>query len=390
MRTRGGKHVLYVGSFGTPDSSASGQRVINIAKMLDHHNCHVHFIMTNSRSGFEKHQGFSFQTIDVESNLGVIDRYIELVCERRLFEAVTRYCETHPVDTVLVYNDIGFLESKLISFCRERGILIYGDVTEWFSHAWGQTIGEHLKTFSVAHRIRRTDRRLDGVLSISAYLHSHYLKQGVPSFDLPPVFDLDGFPHYVPGSGPLRLAYAGYPGKKDDLGSVIRAFVECDVENDRLVLEILGPSKHYVETQYESCFRDKGVVPDNIIIHGKRSHEFVLETLSRADACFIIREPRRYAKAGFSTKLAECMLSGVAVICNSVGGAERLIDDGHQGFLMKNARVEDIKRMITRLVNLDRSELERVKIASIEFARGHFAAERYSSDLYTFLFERDA
>lgn len=106
-------------------------------------------------------------------------------------------------------------------------------------------------------------------------------------------------------------------------------------------------------------------------------HDDVANFLAKSDLSVLLRQNLRYAKAGFSTKLAECMLNGVAMFANSVGGSELVIENWEDGVVIDSASEDDILNALQRLLMLNHSEIMKMKRLAQEKAAKIFVADSY-------------
>ena len=107
------------------------------------------------------------------------------------FDSFVLFCEStfEKPDTVIVYNDKERLTGQIISFCHKRGISVGADVTEWYeisrSRKWDRIVAKN-----VDYRIRKMDKKLDYILSISPYLTAYYKSIGCKNvIEIPPIMD---------------------------------------------------------------------------------------------------------------------------------------------------------------------------------------------------------
>ena len=91
----------------------------------------------------------------------------------------------------------------------------------------------------------------------------------------------------------------------------------------------------------------------------------------------MMRENKRYAKAGVSTKFVEAMSLAVPSICTAVGGTDAFVSDGVDGFLIKDNSVYEILDKLELIVNTDSSEILQMKLNALNKAKHVFSEEQY-------------
>ena len=160
----------------------------------------------------------------------------------------------------------------------------------------------------------------------------------------------------VTNSTPL-LVYAGSPGEKDLLAPAINAVLAINAGSVRLNFLIIGINNEYIESEYGIKEFEK----QGIHALGRITHEKVIEILRESDFSFLFRRKLRYAKAGFSTKLAESLSMGVPVICNSIGGSDTVIIDNYNGFVLNSCQIQDISNCLHYISNMSINERQKMK-----------------------------
>lgn len=100
-----------------------------------------------------------------------------------------------------------------------------------------------------------------------------------------------------------------------------------------------------------------------------------------ADFSILFRENLRYAKAGFSTKLSESLSLGIPVLCNAVGGADVIIQDGINGIKINSYEVEEIIKAIERILDMDQQTIDKMKKNALNAAQRLFLGSQYIDTL---------
>ena len=224
------------------------------------------------------------------------------------------------------------------------------------------------------------DRLSDGVIAISPYLYSFYKNKGVRAYLLPPVFDnICGEIEHI-DSQTINIIYAGsLNGQKDFILPFLAGVDEYNKKHGvRFELHIIGTvsDEKLKKLNYYKC---------GVHLHGELSHENVRKMMKISHFGILLRNKRKYAKAGFSTKFAEMMSSGISMICTKVGGADTLIEDGKNGFLLENNDVDDVLKVLERISRLSYGELECIRNNALLTAKKHFDMNNYIESFGRFL-----
>ncbi|MDD4436550.1 MAG: glycosyltransferase [Tissierellia bacterium] len=387
------KKILYINRAGIP-TNAPGIRIYNLAKILREIGYKVDFICDRENDIFREtlktFDGFNYfynTKNSTQNSWQSLKNIYELIFARRIFNRVQQYCVKDKPFAIILYNDVYFLTKQLIKYCKANNIRLIADVTEWYGKSDSKNIGDKIVPYLTDKRIKRLDHKVKNIISISSYLNNYYLNLGCNSIFVPPVFDMpknivikkfNYYSHYV-----LNLVYAGSPGNKDILNQILDAVAAINKNKIRIRLDIVGLDRHYLKDSW------KNINFDNIAIiaHGRLPHSDTLDIIRKADFGVLLRKNERYAKAGFSTKFAECMANGVAMICNSVGGADSLMTHLHDGMIIEGIDHQQIVEILTKALSLTVDELYNIKNNAFITAKKHFDRSDYCNLLAAFLKE---
>lgn len=130
----------------------------------------------------------------------------------------------------------------------------------------------------------------------------------------------------------VRLVFAGTTDFKDYLEPLLRAIRKINNNDVKVIFDVIGPSADTIK----NMIKCDNPVQYGINCHGRLSHENTLSIVKKADFSVLMRENKRYAKAGVSTKFVEAMSLAVPSICTAVGGTDAFVSDGVDGFLIKD------------------------------------------------------
>ena len=301
----------------------------------------------------------------------------------RAFRAV--YVRSAP-DVVVYYGVTSALAKAILLQCNHDGTAVVVDETDWFK--------ESDSDFEIDrnNRFERIDSEADGIIAISPFLYSHFSTNtvgdaGPDVIYIPPLIPIDQlFATRIAARKAqrttTRFLYAGSIGdNKDQIKGFIRAILDYgDDLPTKPVIDVVGVNKK------DAC-EALGFSPpeEKVRFHGRQPHEKVLELLESADFGVLFREPKTYARAGFSTKFAECMSCGVPMICNSVGGADVVIDSDVDGIVISDLTRASMANGLKKACSMDEKSLSAMKRAALKKARGLFAMENYRCSFSSFL-----
>ena len=367
-------NILYIGWFGLPETAA-GIRVFQIAKLLRESGNSVAFLCL-SQLGLKENQevqydGFKYiRKPQFESR---VKNGVNIFCGVYDLKVIKEIIEIEKPDTVIVYNDKERLTSQIISFCHKRGISVGADVTEWYeisrSRKWNRIAANN-----VDYRIRKMDKDLDYILSISPYFTAYYKSIGCKNvIEIPPIMDCIETAINPTVRRVRHVVYAGSPAQKDLILPFLDAVAKRNEKQVDIIADIVGVSNE----QVMALMRISDPEQKGIIAYGRIPHEKCIEIVKMADFSVLLRENLRYAKAGFSTKLSESLSLGVPVLCNSVGGADEIIQDGQNGIKVEGSDTNTIIAAIDRIISLSDGEIDDLKRSALNTGKHLFDGSAY-------------
>jgi glycosyltransferase involved in cell wall biosynthesis len=385
------KRILYISRAGIP-TDAPGIRIYNIAKVLREIGYKVDFICDRedylSGEILKTFDGFNYFYNKKNTKITIwqtISNINELIFASRIFNRVKEHCERDKPYAIILYNDVYSLTKKLIRYCKDNDIRLVSDVTEWYGKRKFNGIGDKIVPYLTDKRINKLDRKVKNIISISPYLDNYYSKLRCNSIFIPPIFDIpkniviNKFNYY--SDYVLNLVYAGSPGNKDILNPILDAVAAINKDKIRIRLDLVGIDSNYLKDSWKDTNFDKIAV----VAHGRLPHHDTLDIIRKADFGILLRHNKRYAKAGFSTKFAECMANGVAMICNSVGGADLIIDSMNDGIVIDQLDTNEITKTLIRLVDIDKERIMSIRKNAYTKADFMFSNNNYVDKIGYFI-----
>lgn len=373
------KKVLYVGKF-VPNIGAAGIHVYNIAQCLKSQGVDVVYM------AFRDSNVGSNEIIYDVSNLGRLKNLFDVCTGYYEFKLFKKVIELEQPDAVILYNKTNVFARKAISYCKSHNIRIIIENTEWYTLApINCGLADFFLTRSVDRRIRYSDRCSDGVIAISSYLEQFYKGQGIRVFNLPPLF------FYTQNNrkdslncDTIRFVYAGSPGGKDILKPFVKNISELRTsEGLNIEFHIYGinPIQLSDIMGNQDDYSQMGV-----FAHGHVSHDEVVDAVSQSHYTILLRYPERYAKAGYSTKVAESLSLGTPVICNRIGGTDLDIENGTNGFVIPDTDDNNLKGIIRTVCNIEADKYSTIRKKCIEYASMRYSPDTYAQKLFNFIF----
>lgn len=254
--------------------------------------------------------------------------------------------DLRPPSHVIVYGGSFPYLLNMQRWCRQRGIPLLLDMVEWYDPS--ALPGGARGPVALGDQFARVQMhpKAEGVIAISSLLRDHYADMGLPVALVPPTV-LEVQPRSeVPPANALRLGYAGTPGKKDELGLMLRAFDEAGRgdSNKKMEFLIAGPSEADVRAAYGAS-----ALPSGVRVLGRLGQQEIPEFVKSLHYSVLMREQKLSSNAGFPTKFVESYSAGVPVIANLTSDLGEYLVDGQSGFVA-DPTVTSLARSFRRAV----------------------------------------
>ena len=283
-------------------------------------------------------------------------------------------------DIIILYelNSI-VVEERIRRYCERHNIRLIIEVTEWMEVENRKEIATRGIVWQKDIQKRYIDKRCGNIIAISEFLCEHYRRQGCNVIKLPPIVYNFAENNQVlrdkntVNLQQVRLVFAGTTDFKDYLEPLLKAIRKINNNDVKVIFDVIGPSADTIK----NMIKCDNPVQYGINCHGRLSHENTLSIVKKADFSVLMRENKRYAKAGVSTKFVEAMSLAVPSICTAVGGTDAFVSDGVDGFLIKDNSVYEILGKLELIVNMDSSEILQMKLNALNKAKHVFSEDQY-------------
>lgn len=304
------KRIVYIGGFELPDRNAAAQRVIGIAKGFRALGHEVVFL-----NSLKKYDGLG--TCEVEySGFKCIEYKRESEVDYLLTAKTTlSMIKKIRPDAVIAYNYPAVALERIRKNCKRNNIKCYADATEWYHAEHTNFIYSVVKNFDSTYRMKKVQKRLDGVIAISRLLYDYY-KESVKTVMVPPTVDLEDEKWNIDvhkEEGVVSFVYAGVPNAQKEMLDTIVSAIEAVSHNQNVVLNVVGITKE----QFVQLYNWNGEVPSAVRFWGRVEHKKAIEVIKQSNWAIILRENNPVVKAGFPTKLVEAISCGTPVIVNN-------------------------------------------------------------------------
>lgn len=271
-------------------------------------------------------------------------------------------------------------------FLEHSRNLVY-DAVEWYSpeqFKLGKFSPAYRRNYILnAHHISKGYK----VISISRFFHTYFTSKGIQSLLMPVVLDIEKIPYDKIKHDKINILYAGMPGKKDYLDTMIKAIslLEED-ERAKLHFKIIGCNKSQFDFHTLISLDDLKRIEDCVEFVGRVSRNAVLSEYCMADFSVLIRsETARYAKAGFPTKLVESLSTATPVICNYTSDIDLYVKHLENGIVLEGNHVDACLKALRCVLSLNKSDIIYMQYNARKTAETSFDYRLYSDILLDFI-----
>ena len=388
-------NVLYVGNFCFPDGDAGGSRVQAVGKALRDGGYEVAFVGSEPEGRAEDRQpdgGYRYQGLAYVPENRENTARPTLIMRGLMGTTIMRRIDAMDVSAtkiVIAYHGSSPLLYRLESFCRRRRIALVADCTEWYDpwHLPGGPIGPFYLNSEV--RMRWLQPRIGRAITVSAYLERYYRERGCAVLRVPPLVDM-GVGYVAPPHREdrvLRLVYSGSPGKKDLLGNAILGLRDVKASGAMVQLHLVGVARDAAAGCVAGGARLLDELGDAVVCHGRVGRGEALKLVAQAHFSTLLRPDKRYAHAGFPTKLVESLSLGVPILTNITSDIGEYVRDGKEGVIVDDGSPEAFASAVFRVLRMPHEQWHAMRVHARQRACDSFDYRHYVGPLKTFLEE---
>jgi len=286
---------------------------------------------------------------------------------------------------VILYGGYSPYLLRLLPWCAQQRVPLIADIVEWYDnqHIPGGPWGPFRLNYGIS--MRYLYPKVQGVIAISTFLDNYYQRDGCTTIRIPPTVDTQqvSVRQREETNTRLQLVYAGTPGKKDLLAEIIQGILLVDPKMKHSHLNVIGPTPEQVCKLLGTT-----KLPDNIAAFGRVMHNQVIDMVRQADFSVLLRPPnKRYAQAGFPTKVVESLAVGTPVICNLTSDLGEYIHDGQEGVICADYTPEALNEALQRILAMPRMQWQIMRQAARSRAEVSFDYRNYISSIKSFMEE---
>lgn len=387
------KKILYVGQIAI-EGSASCTHVRNRARFFNNIGYEVYGLSECPKNECDKVEDTDFLKYvymkpfhgkgKVRGAGWIADQFLGI----HTYNEIIRALKFISPDIIILYelNSI-VVEERIRAYCEKHNIRLIIEVTEWMEVENRKEIATRGIVWQKDIQKRYIDKRCGNIIAISEFLYEHYRNQGCNVIRLPPlVYDFADKDQVFRDRDAVKLrqvklVFAGTTDFKDYLEPMLKAIRKINNNEIKIIFDVVGPSPDAIESMLECS----SPTQYGINCYGHLSHENTLSIVRKADFSVLMRENKRYAKAGVSTKFVEAMSLAVPSICTAVGGTDAFVTDGVDGVLIKDNSVHEVLDKLMQIVNMDSSKILQMKLNALNTAKQVFSEGQYYNVAKCFL-----
>lgn len=339
------KKILYTGAFRFPDQDAAAFRVFSIAELCKTSGWGVVFAgWEQAKEGITRYNycGYDcFPQGEFRSKpINILGRLFGFLFRgHKTLRWMWRNRDTF--NAVIAYNPPALFSLLLLVMGKLVGFKVVLDSTEWYesAHLPGGVYG--LASLENWIRMNLVYKLFNHVICISSFLERHFQNKNV--IKIPPLLPRNNLgisikPDVRAG---ISLIYAGEAGKKDRLLRLIKSLPSVQKKVCvKIEFHIVGMDWRELSEELIGNSLDSDSLGSFIICHGRVPRADVLRLYGSCHFSVFFREKRRYALAGFPTKVMESLASACPVITNAVGDLSEVLKNNVNAFILEESQLE--------------------------------------------------
>ena len=377
-----------------PEGSAGATRCVafgHLAKLCGYEPIllGVNYAMVSTKRGF--YEGLRYELLEFPEIKAVgRKRYLrQRGLKKEVGKWLTQNCTGNDTKCVLAFGLRTEL-SWLTNICSEIDIPLIKDVCEWFDKNQFEGISGIVKLLEDRIGLHYWNPKCKNIIAISRLFENYYNKRNCHTIRVPTILDTQRFKvdeSYFDKekSEKLIMAYAGSPVKKDYIFNVPHALLMLNKEErEKIQVNLYGVTWEYFD-RHGFTEEDRITLNNCLLCHGRVPYSVIKEELNNADFTILLRPKKRYANAGFPTKVGESMAMGVPVIANITSDLDLYLHDGIEGLVCKDETPSSCAEAFRRALLLSRAERICMRNAARKQAEKSFDYRAYKDIFEAFL-----
>lgn len=388
--------VIYVGPYAFPNGGAAARRILGNALSLRDAGCEV-LIGTGELAEGAKEQDYpveseyeGFRVVSLGERTA--EKYPKILKHLIYFNmgvktiAWLESLEEKP-DVVILYSGYSPFMMRLIPWCKRHGIKFVFDAVEWYDPK--SFISGLLSPYqlNIELALHYYSKKTDAAIVISSYLQEHYDAKGCQTILIPPTLDTEKIEPNLKVPGDHHTLVVSYTGSPGDLFDVyLEAVLRLHEQGEKILFRFAGIKTEQLLKYPALTERNiQESLPSILDCRGRTTHEEAIAITKMSDFSLLLRPPKRYAQAGFPTKIVESLTMGTPVIINITSDLGKYVHDGAEGLICDDYTPESLVIALKRAMALSTDEKMKMRQAARAQAEESFDCYRYSERLKGFM-----
>ncbi len=343
----------------------------------------------NEKQGVYESIPFFSHYVDVKIKPSFLRKGINYVLYVLKMRQIIRHISrNYDVELVHIYHDLSFLWYR---FAAQKKIQVVKEVVEWYTHKQTR-LGFFEPTYllkSYINRIR-VNKKVK-VIAISRFLEEYFKGKNIKCLRVPAILEVSSDAPKKHERDKIKIAYCGHFSlvrSKDCVLEVIDAFLDSEIENNKLELHLIGVEKAMIEQskliRKERLNNSKNA--DHIFFYGRLPHSEASRLLEEMDFSILVRPSQAvYARAGFPTKVVEASSSGVAMICNLTSDLDVYLKDDENAIILVDESKCSLQKVFQKVNKLSFEEILKLRINAKRTALQFFDYRSYIQSVKDFI-----
>lgn len=379
------------------DSGAGGTRVSNLVDLLDHCGCYetsAYVFSKGKKLGdvIKQNKHSKFVALDDYSGLTGIKKYKKLFYNKK---TVKKIIDFEKPDVVIIYSVLSFRNISFIKkYTKKKKIKLVFDVVEsrklFSSFSPFAFFGYNLHNYLINHFY--IDKKTVGVICPTYYLRDFFENKRKCKcvFVFPITMKVNLLPKYSKESSidKIIFLYAGNPANKRDLMiNTIKGFNLLPNElKNKIIFIICGPTSDFLIEHEGLSINDYQASLDFTLYLGTIDKNKLYNLYRNVDYSVLLKNPtKRFSKAGFPTKMAECFACAIPMVANLSGDMKYYMKDGFNSIVSENTTPESFKEALVRAITLSNSNHQVLSKNALQTAKTKLDNSIFYQDFYNFI-----
>jgi len=380
------KKIVFIGDYRFPSNFAACNRVFYMAKACQQIGYDTLVIgkgtLKDTTKDINDYRGVAYTTMEKRK----VKPFVKLLTffkRRKLYsEALTRFASD--ATYVIAYGcSCAKHMKRILRFGEQNNIEIVCDISEWYDRRQFFGLRGSIEYAIFDHAFKNTFEKADKIICCSKLVRNYFIQKKKHVLILNGILDThEFFPCDHLEQRKCALIYAGIPSTKDCLIEFYEALDRLE-QPEKVELSIVGPTEEYMEQLFEDLGYE-GPRPSNIKIVPRVDKKTLIGMIKNSSFSVLLRPNKRYANAGFPSKLCESLSVGTPMVTNLTSDIGDYLSEKNS-VIIKDISVDSVVDAIRRAMGVDQKTYDHMRRECIDIAEENFSIEAGAKRLEVFL-----